>query len=252
MPPTEDDIRTIGNAVIAELTHALSIPQIRQAVGRAGFDTARIPAEDRRASVVPAIQKLFGEMPFEQKARVVPILASHLNRDAVNKLLQPHGYQFVDGHFLPLGAADAREFQFLPPSSAEQISTAFDRLNVGDEDGAIAAACGAVDTATVAAYEKYNLGKPPDSFQAKVNTVMAALKIYDEIENDLVQLNVKPETAKEIATELQETTKHAANALQVIRRTLGDVHGKKPAYTRLTYDAIKWASAICGLLEGKV
>lgn len=252
MPPTEDDIRTIGNAVIAELTDALSIPQIRQAVGRAGFDTGRIPAEDRRASVVPAIQKLFGEMTFEQKARVVPILASHLNRDSVNKLLQPHGYQFVDGHFLPLGAADARESQFLPPSSAEQISTAFDRLNLGDEDGAIAAACGAVDTATVAAYEMHNLGKPPDSFQAKVNTVMAALKIYEEIENDLVQLNVKPETAKEIATELQETTKHAANALQVIRRTLGDVHGKKPAYTRLTYDAIKWASAICGLLEGKV
>jgi hypothetical protein len=28
----------------------------------------------------------------------------------------------------------------MPPSSAEQISTAFDRLSVGDEDGAIAAA----------------------------------------------------------------------------------------------------------------
>ena len=55
-----------------------------------------------------------------------------------------------------------------------------------------------------------------------------------------------------IVTELHETTKHAANTLQVIRRTLGDVHGKKPAYTHLTYDAIKWASAICGLLEGKV
>jgi hypothetical protein len=39
---------------------------------------------------------------------------------------------------------------------------------------------------------------------------------------------------------------------ELIRRTLGDVPGKKPAYTRLTYDAIKWASAICGLLEGKV
>lgn len=252
MPPTEAEVLIIGNAVIAELTEQLSIPKIRQAVGRAGFDAGRIPAEDRRASVVPAVQKLFGEMPFEQKLRVLPILAGNLSGESVNKLLKPHGHQFVDGHFVPLATADARESRFMPPSSAEQISTAFDRLSVGDEDGAIAAACGAVDTATVAAYEKHNLGQPPESFQAKVNTVMGALKVYEEMEDNLIQLNVKPETAREIVAELHETTKHAANALQVIRRTLGDVHGKKPAYTHLTYDAIKWASAICGLLEGKV
>jgi len=252
VPLSEDELRIIGNAVIAELTERLSIPGIRQAVGRAGFDTARIPAEDRRSSVVPAVQKLYGEMLPNEKLKVLPILAGHMNPDVVNKLLQPHGYHFVAGNFVPLAAADAREFQFMPPSSADQISTAFDRLSAGDEDGAIAAACSAVDTATVAAYGNYNMGQPPESFQAKVNTVMATLKIYDEMEADLIQLGVKPEDAKAIVSELHETTKHAANALQVIRRTLGDVHGKKPAYTRLTYDAIKWASAICGLLEGKV
>jgi hypothetical protein len=31
-----------------------------------------------------------------------------------------------------------------------------------------------------------------------------------------------------------------------------DVHGKKPGYRRLSYDEIKWASAICGLLESKI
>ena len=97
MPPTEEEIRIIGNAIIAELTDQLSIPKIRQAVGRAGFDTARIPAEDRRASVVPAIQKLFGEIPLEQKLKILPILAGHLSTESANKLLKPHGYQFVDG-----------------------------------------------------------------------------------------------------------------------------------------------------------
>lgn len=252
MPLSEDELRFIGNAVIAELTEQLSIPRIRQAVGRAGFDTARIPSEDRRSSVVPAVQKLYGEMPPEEKQKVLPILAGHMNQEAVSKLLRPHGYHVMDGNIVPLAAADARESQFLPPSSAEQISTAFDRLSLGDEDGAITAACSAVDTATISAYEKYNMGPPPNSFQAKVNTVMGTLKIYEEIETDLVQLGVRPEDAKEIVSELHETTKHAANALQVIRRTLGDVHGKRPAYTRLTYDAIKWASAICGLLEGRV
>jgi hypothetical protein len=249
---SEDEVRVLGNAVIAELTEQLSIPRIRQAVGRAGFDTARIPGEDRRASVVPAIQKLYGEMLPEQQLRVLPILARHINPELVDKLLRPHGYTFVDGNFVPLAAADAREVRFMPPNSAEQISTAFDRLSDGDEDGAIAAACSAVDTATVAAYEKYGMGQPPDSFQAKVNTVMAQLKVYEEMEADLNQLGVKPKDASEIVSELHEATKHAANALQIIRRALGDVHGKKPAYTRLTYDAIKWASAICGLLEGKL
>ncbi len=50
--------------------------------------------------------------------------------------------------------------------------------------------------ATVAAYEKYNLGKRRDSLQVKVNAVMAAPKIYKEIESDLVQLNVKPKPQK--------------------------------------------------------
>jgi hypothetical protein len=249
---SEDEVRVIGNAVIAELTEQLSIPRIRQAVGRAGFDTARIPSEDRRASVVPVVQKLYGEMLPDQQLRVLPVLAGHINAELVNRLLRPHGYAFVDGNFTPLAAADAREVRFMPPNSAEQISSAFDRLSDGDEDGAIAAACSAVDTATVAAYEKYGMGQPPDSFQAKVNTVMAHLKVYEEIEADLNQLGVKAKDASEIVSELHEAIKHAANALQVIRRALGDVHGKKPAYTRLTYDAIKWASAICGLLEGKV
>jgi hypothetical protein len=252
LPQTEQDVVIIGNAIISELTDQLSIPRIRQAAGRAGFDTARIPTEDRRASVVPAIQKLFGEMALDQKVKVLPILAGHLSMESANAVLKPHGFQFIDGHFVPLAALDPRESRFMPPSSAEQISTAFDRLNIGDEDGAIAAACGAVDTATIEAYKTYNLGHPPESFQAKVNTVMGALEVYEEMETNLILLGIVADTAKEIVTELHSTTKHAANALQLIRRTLGDVHGKKPAYTHLTYDAIKWASAICGLLEGKV
>ena len=52
-----------------------------------------------------------------------------------------------------------------------------------------------------------------------------------------------------IVDEIRQTTNHAAQALQVVRRAMGDVHGTKPALTRIAYDTIKWASAICGLLE---
>lgn len=87
MPLSEDEARVIGNALIAELTDQLSIPRIRQAVGRAGFDTSRIPAEDRRASVVPAIQKLFGEMTIDQRLIALRVLAGQMSAESTNKVL---------------------------------------------------------------------------------------------------------------------------------------------------------------------
>ena len=252
MPLTEDEATRLGNVILGVLSNQLSIPQIRLAVGRAGFDASRIPGADSRAAVVPAIQRLFGEMPLEQKLIALPILAATVGGAEVTDLLRRHGFQFVNGEFIPVAMLDERELQYLPASSAEQISKAFERLLDGDEGGAVTSACGAVDTATLAAYAKYDLGQPPNSFQAKVNSVMKTLNIYGEIAQELTEVGIGPESAKELTEELGEATKHAANALQVIRRTLGDVHGKKPTYTRLTYDAIKWASAICGLLEGKV
>lgn len=252
MPLTEEELLRIGNVVLGELCNRLSIPQIRLAVGRAGFDAGRIPAEDSRASVVPAVQRLFAELPYEQKLIALPILAESVQVEEVRNLLRRHGYQFAHGEFIPVGMLDERELQFLPATSAEQISQAFSRLLDGDENGAITSACGAVDTATIACYERHGLGQPPNSFQAKVNTVMNALRVYEEMEQDLIHVGVDAGSAREIVTELREATVHAANALQVIRRTLGDVHGQRPSYTRLTYHSIKWTSAICGLLEGRI
>jgi hypothetical protein len=202
MPLTEEELLLLGNVILGELCNRLSIPQIRLAVGRAGFNAHRIPAEDRRSSVVPAVQRLFAELPYERKLAALPILAESVPVDEVKNLLRRHGYQFANGEFIPVAMLDERELQFLPANSAEQISQAFSRLLDDDENGAITSACGAVDTATIAAYENRGLGQPPNSFQAKVNTVMNNLGVYAEIEQDL--------------------------------------------------ESIKWASAICGLLEGKI
>jgi hypothetical protein len=252
MPLTEDDATRIGNIILGVLCNKLSIPQIRLAVARAGLDAGRIPGFDSRAAVVPAVYNLFREMMVWEKLTALPILAESVAGEEITRLLRRHGFQFVDGEFIPVAMLDERELKYLPASSAEQISKAFERLLDGDENGAVTSACGAVDTATIAIYEKYGLGQPPDSFQAKVNTVLKKLDIYQEMKGDLTEVGIQPNDSEQIASELAEATKHAANALQLIRRLLGDVHGKKPSYTRLTYDAIKWASAICGLLEGKI
>lgn len=247
----------VSNAVLGKM---LGLP-IRSKVviaAKAGLDISGVPAVENNALVNPAIARAFGRLNDDAKQRATTVMATEVaSRGATDQceltqLLGQHGYGYANGSFVPVGLIDEREKQFLPSSSAEQISTAIHRLSNGDENGAITSACGAVDTATIAIYQNQNWGPPPDSFQAKVNTVIGRFKIFAEMEKELSEIGVNVEDAKEITKELQEATKHAANALQVIRRTLGDVHGKRPTYRRLSYDSIKFASAICALFEGRI
>jgi len=108
-----------------------------------------------------------------------------------------------------------------------------------------------MEAATNALYAKHNLGDTKASYQSKVNTVLQRLKIIERLKKELTELPINSEDAEKISAEVHEATKHAAGALQAIRRALGDVHGTKPTKTRIVYGSIKWASAICGLLEGE-
>jgi hypothetical protein len=223
----------------------------------------------RHEETPPALLQLYGELPLERKERALRVLADRLMplqtrnispfepvQDGpgvrLTKLLKLHGYEYINNTFVPVGLIDEREAQHLPASAVAELAKAVSRLAEGDESAAITSACGAVDLVTSAAYEKYGLGKLPNSFQTRVNVVTEQLKIYSEIEQELVAINIQPDAAKKIANDMHETIKWAANALETIRNTQADAHGTKPAYRRLVYETIKWASAICGLLEGKV
>ncbi|MBI1956685.1 MAG: hypothetical protein HYS38_09855 [Acidobacteria bacterium] len=258
----EDEVTMLGNAILSEVTH-LSIPRIRAAAAAAGMDAARIPAESEakgglgsRAEVEPALFRLFAELPLERKERALPILAERVIAQGkgagLTKLLGQHGYHYLNGAFVPVGLIDEREARYLPPTATSELAKAISRLSDNDDSGAITAACGAVDATTTALYEKHKLGDPGGaSFQTKVNTVLNRLGIIAKLEKELTEIGVQRGDAHKIAEEVHEATKHAAEALQVIRRTNGDVHGTKPTYTRIVYDTIKWSSAICGLLEGE-
>lgn len=261
---TEEESRSIGNAVLAEAIRSLSIPAIREAAGAIGMDAPQIPAASEaaggmgsRAEVVPVIQRLFGELSHEARHRAVPILCERISargdepRERLSKLLAHYGYQFEDGQLVKMGALDKGESKFLPGSAVAELEKAVGRLAAGDESGAITSACGAVDATTTALYEKHNPGKPDASFQTKVNTVFNRLGVFEKLEKELQELAIKPEDAKKIREEIQEATRHATEALQLILRVAGDVHGTKATFTRLVYDTIKWSSAVCGLLEGE-
>lgn len=57
--------------------------------------------------------------------------------------------------------------------------------------------------------------------------------------------------AAKITEEWQKTTNHAATLLQTLRSKMGDVRGTKATLRRAAYDAVKWSSAICGLLDSR-
>lgn len=262
---TQEEIFRLYGALRSEL-NKLSVQDIRNTVAAAGIDVTRITAKAEarsglgsRAEVMPAVDRLFGELSPSAQVVALRILAERLitkNEDlakSVQEILGHHGYQYITGSFVPVKLLDTREAQFLPASASGELARATARLVDGDYSGAITSACGAVDLLTQQIYEKYALGDPGKvSFQAKVNTTLKQLHVFEEMEQELKDLGMKQTDASSIVDELREATNHSAQALQVLRRAMGDTHGSKPALRNTAYDAIKCSSAICGLLEGKV
>lgn len=260
---TKEEIKRLYGVLRSELNN-FSVQNIRNTAAAAGIDVTKIPSksEERsgsgsRAEVMPAVDKLFGELTEKAQVTALCIIAESLLREgahfkeSIHTLLGKHGYQFINGSFLPVDLLDQRESKFLPSTACSEIARATSRLVEDDYSGAITSSCGAVDLVIQQIYKKYTLGDPGKvSFQAKVNTAIKELKIFEIMEEELIDLDMSKEDVADLIREMKKATNHAAQALQILRRTMGDTHGSKPAVRRIAYDAIKWASAICGIFEG--
>lgn len=262
----EDKDRRRLYAVLRSELSKLSVQNIRNTVARAGFDVTQITAKAEarsglgsKAEVLPAVDRLFGEMSESDQERALLIFAEELVKDnselaaSTQDILGRHGFQFIAGNFVPVQELDAREAQFIPPSAATELGRAMSRLLEGDHSGAITSACGAVDSVTQAVYEKHDLGIPGKaSFQAKVNTAFKHLCVFENMKQEFEAIGMKSADASDLINHMKKASNHAAQALQVLRRAMGDTHGSKPALRQTAYDAIKWSSAICGLLERSI
>ena len=261
--PSVDRTRLYG-PLRSEL-NKLPVQEIRNTVAAAGFDVSQITAKAEarsglglgsRAEVMPAVDRLFGQMSQPAQETALCILAERLTGrsselDAsVQDILGRHGYQFIDGNFVPVQEFDAREARFLPRTAATELGRAMSRLIDGDYSGAVTSACGAVDLVTQTIYKDHGLGNPGKaSFQTKVNTALKRLDVFEEMGNEFVDIGMNTEDASAAVQHIKKASNHAAHALQVLRRAMGDTHGSKPALRQTAYDAIKWSSAICGLLQ---
>ena len=257
-----DDKKRLYAALRSELNN-LSVQNIRNTVAAAGFDVSQITAKAEaqsglgsRAEVMPKVDWLFGQMSASAQETALRILAMRLTehnpdlRASTEDILGRHGYQFIDGNFIPVHELDAREAGFIPKSAANELGRSMSRLIDDDYSGAITSACGAVDLVTQAIYENHGLGNPGQgSFQTKVNTALKRLGVFEAMSEEFVSIGMKPDDVSAAVDHMKKSCNHAAHALQVLRRAMGDTHGSKPALRQTAYDAVKWSSAICGLLQ---
>jgi hypothetical protein len=246
---SDEEVRRLFGVVLAEL-RTMPLTQARSAVAAAGITGVNAP-QQYWDPFLAGVERAFVDLEPEARAVALRILAGRFaDREGVRTLFAQHGFEYVDGTFIPAALLDQREARYLPTSSASELAKAMKRLVDGDETGAITAACGAVDALMQALYATHALGDPGKaSFSAKVNTAAKQLSIFEDMRAEFISLGMKDTDADELLLDMRKGINHAAQMLQTLRRTMGDVHGSKPALRRTAYDAIKWASAICALFD---
>jgi hypothetical protein len=251
---TDADLNRIYAALASEVG-----PGITQA-GRQFRAAGLVPSGDQQhwAPLMQSLDPQFRSFSPDEKLRIIRVLAQQLmeenypeRAERVARLLRDHGFQFSGGAFVPVEFFDERVTRYLPESALSEISTALARLIDQDLDGALAAACGAVETAAAAVYRRRSLGDPAkeDSFQKKTMTAISASDKLSALPSELAGLGWDPKDADVLRKSLTSMLNQAAYVLQTLRSRMSDVHGAKPALESVVFDALKLASILASLME---
>jgi hypothetical protein len=248
----EGDILRLFAALTSEVQNNFSITVAARFLRAAGFASTGLQYWQPLMNMVDS---QFATFSFDEKLRTVRILAERLldpnynynegGTARVKSLLFSHGFQFLGGNFVPIGLFDERELRFLPEAAAGEISTALDRLVGGDLDGALAAACGTVETAASAVSAIVQAG----SFQQKTKAAIDAVGRLSALENELVALGWKSDRATMLCHNLRGTLNQAGTVMQILRSDMSDVHGAKPVLEPVIYDALKLASVLLSFMR---
>lgn len=167
---SQEEVGRLFGVVLAEL-RSLSLTNARAAVAQAGITGVNAP-QQYWDPFVTGVEAAFYRLELGGQSDALRILANRFaNSENVQRLFAQHGFQFVDGTFVPIALIDQREARYLPETSASELAKAMKRLVENDETGAITAACGAIDSLMADIYRAHQLGDPGQfAFAAKVNT----------------------------------------------------------------------------------
>lgn len=248
----------------AALESHLSFSSIKEVVALTGINMSELahltqhgkrPAS--KGALMDGIDGAFGRLSSDRQELFVRVIAEELFRrrpevrDELDANLRRLGWQFIEGHLLPLELIDHMDLEEVPESARLDLTKAAARFRDGDLPGALTAACSAVDSACTAVYASKSLGDPTktDSFQERVSRSLRAHGNLEALEANLTGLGWPEEEARQLRRNLEQSLNHAAFVMRNLRNRMSDAHGSKPTLEGVVFDSLKWATIITSLLR---
>ena len=250
-----ENLSSAWNALRSVLQNSFSFYDIKQIVGLAGLDLARISHLEQKqgggaskGQLMTGVDQALPDFDREMLKRFVGILAEEMltRRSDVRPSIELHlarlGYDLVDTAVIPLELLDTTALPELPQESRADLKKAAQRLRDGDLSGALSAACAAVDSTTSAVYAAAGLGDPAKaSFQERCKRALKARGVLPSLEDRLCELGWTDRDGKLLKKNFAGALNQGAYVMQTLRSKMGDVHGTKPILKPMVFDCIKWA-----------
>lgn len=168
--------------------------------------------------------------------------------DRLNEALRRIGWMLVADEIIPLELLDPVDLAFVPERARDDLVKAADRIST-DSDGAVTAACGAIDSATGDVYQRYGLGNHRTaSFEERVSKSLAAVGTLPRLAKELQDIGWEQKKAEELCERLGKAIAHNALIMATLRSKMSDAHGSKPALHTLAFNSVKWSTIICSML----
>ncbi len=259
------NINSAWSAASAVLKNSFSFYDIKEIVGLAGFDSSQIAHLVQRSGssvskgqLITEIEQGLSRFNDENKRHFLNIVIEEmLDRNAhieeqLEKYLSRLGWQVIDGTVIAIEILDRNDLAELDISSKEDLIKSAKRFRDGDLSGALAAACGAIDSVTSKIYQNKGLGDAgKSSFQERCKVSLNEIGVFSAISNELKDIEWKDSGVITFSKNFGGALNQASYVMQTLRANMSDVHGTKPVLKPLVFDSIKWAQIIVRLLSGQ-
>lgn len=247
-----------------------SFNQIKDIAGKAGLDITLLSnlQQERRSTkgrLLSELDRMIGEPKPDDEVdtgsledrnkylkRIAEIIIA--GKPDQEKILEEYlerlGWQFTGGHLVPIELLNEKGLEDLPESTHKDLGKAADRLWIGDLDGAMTAACGAVDSTMKTIIEENGIAiTSTDGFQNKYRKALNSKGTMEKLKNGLIKLGWDEKDAEKLVHNLQGSLNHAVYVMQSLRTGMGDTHGPKGVLNPTVFDSIKWASQMLRMLK---
>ncbi len=259
----EISLNQAWGAIRVVLQEAFSFNGIKNISGLAGIDVTGLAHLVQRQNLGATKGELISALDCEVdhlnnqvKAQVLIRFAEAIVderpdfKDDLERNLERLGWQLECGNLVPIEIFDITELKELPEPSKKDLIKAAKRLREGDLNGALSSACAAVDSVIEDVYSEHGIkSQPKDGFQVRYKTALRAKGTINRLKTDLSAKGWENENLKLLINNVDGALTQGAKVMEILRRTMSDIHGSKEVYKPLVFDSLKWAALIIRMLK---